>query len=421
MHRQFPALLALLLVVAAVGVAPTASGTAAEQSALRPVADEPNTTSYLALDEPVERSGFATPGLDVGGALAADNAVIHNRYERHRVDQRYRNARNDSARRVVLREAADELDARVARLTARERAARTAYNDGDISTATYLRRISVIHSEATALQTAAVRLSRRAEAAPGDPVAEERLAGFKARLTPLEGPVRERAGEAIAAREDRTRIYTETSNDGVVLAMVVPSTLRTGGQYVREAYIDSARTETASDQFMDDGDPDFEAVVTRSEELYPWVFERNPAYTVGLVTDQPYLYTAGVYAVGVNHPHGTDRRFDLVTYLDGGTTDVFREIQYKSTAQLPTERLGTNRTGGVNLSVYRTHAGGPMQAAVTDNASTPVNATVYVDGERIGSTDSDGERWFVAPRGTVNVTAVHEGERITVAGSPGDP
>lgn len=421
MSRSFLALAVFLAVLATVGTLPAAAVGAADTGpteAALPVVDVPNTTSRLELGEPVERTGFTTADIDVGASLAADNVVIHSRYARHRLDQRYRTAENDSARRRVLRNAADRLDERISDLRDRERRALAAYTAGEISTATYLRRLTVIDTESNRLSAAVTRLDNRVAAADGQPVSKTRMAEFNARLVPLRGPVRDHARDSLSGAVEPTRVYVETSSEGVVAAMLTDMDHEAprSPEYVREAYVADARNSTAGDRFDDGGSQAFDAAVSRAEELYPWTFANHEGYSLGRFGSEPYLHQASVYAIGVNHPHGTNRRFDLVTYLDGGTTDVFREVQYLSPERLPLHSVGQNRTARLTLEVNATRPGAPARVNVTDIVGAAAPSTIYVDGERVGRTGDDGELWFVAPRGQFNVTATHDDARVIVTG-----
>lgn len=425
MSRQFPALAALLatlVVVATLPAVPVGTADSGSPESVYPVVEQANTTAQLELGGPVEQSGFATTGLDVGATLAADTTEINSRYARHRLDERYRVAENDTARAAVLRDAADDLDTRISSLRARERAALEAHAAGETSTDGYLRRLAVIDAEADHLSDAVTRLDRRADAVDGQPISNQRMARFKTRLVRLEGPVRDHSRRAFAGDTAPARVYVEAADDGTVAAMLTDSGdgTPTAPEYVREAYVSSARNSTAPDRFSENGAPDFDAVVTRAEELYPWAFRNRLRYAVGgITTGEPYLYRAGVYVVGLDHPHGTPRQNDLVAYFDGGTGDVFREEQYVSSGRLPTHTLGRNRTGRLALTVNATRPGGPAKANVTDAAGAPVSATVYVDGEPVDEAGGDGTLWFLAPHGRVNVTAVHDGARATVVGDAG--
>lgn len=419
MHRSLPALFALVLVFASIGAAaPIAGETTSAPRAASPVVEETNTTSYLALAGTTKRSEVATTTLDVSGALATDSVALHSRYRELTFEARYQAAPNDSAREAVLRTTADQIEHQVDTLRRRERAARAAFNADQITTGRYLRRLAILDAEAGRLDERVSRLHARVEATDGEPVSDRRLATMRADLVALDGPVRSGTAAAMAGHDGPLRTYVETSGDGVVLASVSDSDALAAKEYVREAYVRSARNKSLPNQFANGTQAPLDAVVERARALYPWTFNHKQGLSVAFLSGRPSLALAGVYSVAVKHAHGTARGSDLVAYLDGGTTDVFREVQYKNVERVPTVSMGENRTERLVVRVNATRPGGPAEVTVTDTVGTPVTATVYVDGEQLGQTGADGQRWFVAPRGRTNVTVVHEDAQATVIGRP---
>ncbi|WP_435196529.1 DUF7096 domain-containing protein [Natronomonas sp. EA1] len=399
-----PVAFALLVVLSATAVA--APGSSSSVDALStPVQQEANTTSYLSLGaDDIRTTRFDVVTLDVGGSLAVDNARLRGQYEATRLQQAYRAAESSDARRAVVREAADRIDDRIDALHSRQREALVAYNSDQLSARGYLRELAAVNAEAKALETAIARLYSLSRAV-GEPVEQSRIARMKARLLPFDGPVR----SAIAAGftgESSVRVYIETSSDGVTLTTL--SRGEFGTTYVRETYDGGA--------FAPDDEPRVTFDEAREElfGLYPWAIEQG-VYNIGLFTNAPYYLDAGVYAFGVNHPQGTDQRFDLVAYYDNRTGEVFREVQYKDVERVPTTTVANVSEDGFRVRVRATHPGGPAQVTVT-NASTglPRDAVIYVGDQRVGTVDENGDRWIIAPRGTTTVSATWAGRSANV-------
>lgn len=382
--------------------------------AARPVVTRANTTATLELDGPTERATFGSASLDVAGAMAVGGAEVRGRFARLRVEHRYDAAETAADRRAAVRAATDRLDARVTTLRGRELAAREAFADGTVSRRAYLRQLAMVGVAAEELDEATTVLARRADEAGAGRVTTEEVAAIRADLVGLQGPVRARLAQGAAGTAGTVRVFVETDGDGLTLATTV--SVRSDGQYVRSAHVPGARNETLPDQFEATGHP-IDATRARARELYPWTFENNAGISVGLLAGGLMLRDAGVYPATVNHPHGTVRRGDLVAYLDGGTTDAFREVQYLSAGAVPNRTLGRDEAGQLSLSVNVTRAGGPMHVRTTDTAGDPVDARLHVNGDTVGTAGADGSRWLVAPRGSVNVTAVEGGSRATVSGT----
>lgn len=398
-----PVAFALLVVLSATAVATPGASLSAD-ALTTPVQQEANTTSYLSLGaDDIRTSRFDVVTLDAGGSLAVDNARLRGQYEATRLQQAYRAAETGDARRAAVRDAATRIDARVDALHERQRDALVAYNSGQLSARSYLRELAAVNAEAKALDVAIARLYSLSRAV-GEPVESARIARMKARLLPFDGPVRGAITAGFTGEADAVRVYVETSGDGVTLTTL--SRGEFGTTYVRETYVDGA--------FNLDSDRRVTFDEAREElfGLYPWAIEQG-VYNIGLFTNAPYYLDAGVYAFGVNHPQGTDQRFDLVAYYDNHTGDVFREVQYKDVSQIPTTTVTNATEDGLRLQVRATHPGGPAKVSVTNASTTlPRDAVIYVGDDRVGTVDENGERWIIAPRGTVTVRATWAGRSV---------
>jgi len=397
-----------------------AAGTRLPASLREPVRSERNTTAYLALAADLETRQFGTATFDVGGAVAADGGSTHSTYETTWLRSSFTSVGdNRTERRRIVERSADRLDARITALERREGRALERYNSGDISARTYLRELAAIDRAAGSLREA-VSLLHTYSSAVGQPVSERRIAAQKVRLLSLEGPVRAQVAASMYGDQPPTRVYIETSSQGVVLATIDRGPFTQ--EYLREAYVPSARDPDGPDRFEQSGEK-LEAARDQAAALYPWAFENQGGTSIGTFTGEPFLYNAGVYSVRVGHPHGTSRTYDLITFLDGGTRDVFREIQYKDLSAVPTVFADENTSDGVRLAVERTRTGGPMRVTVTNEATgDPIQATVLVNGERVGMTDIEGERWVIAPGPTATITVVTEGTEVsTTVFSDGAP
>jgi hypothetical protein len=385
--------------------------TAAPGALREPVRSERNTTAYLELAADVETRRFGTAAIDVGGAIAADSGATHSTYELTWLRSSFRAAgSNETARRLAVDRAADRIDDRIRTLERRERRAITQYNNGKITPRSYLRELAAIDRSAESLRET-VSLLHTYNSAVGQSISSRRIANMKARLLPLEGPVRAQVASSLRDRNSSTRVYIETSNRGIVLATIDRDSL--SNRYLREAHVPSARQPGSADSFGLSQDP-IRAVQSRFREVYLWGWNNTKFQSIGQYRGEPSLTQVGVYPVQIDHPHGTNRAYDLVAIFDGATRDVFREIQYKDLSAVPTVAAGTNTSGGINLTVNRTRTGGPMRVTVTETMTgDPVQAAVFVDGEQVGRTGVDGRYWAIAPRPAVRITVLSEGTDVS--------
>jgi hypothetical protein len=77
-----------------------------------------------------------------------------------------------------------------------------------------------------------------------------------------------------------------------------------------------------------------------------------------------------------------------------------------------------NRTASVELRVNHTYGTGPMEVVVTAAVTErPLNATVFVDGYRVGTTGIDGRLWTTGPHpsGVVTVRTAEGNVSVEVA------
>jgi len=389
-------------------------GSPATDGLAPPVTGERNTTAYLAVaPDEVERTRFGTARIDAAGAAALDHAALEGRHSYLSLEESFTTAETAAERGAAAETALERLDGRVDALNRRERAALAAFNEGEMTTEAYLRELAVVDERADELSRSLTRLYEFVDSMRDPPVLPSRIAEQKARLVGLRGPIRDRVAAAMRGEADPARVVVETSDTAVVLATVIGSEF--DRQYVREAYLPAVRDPGGTDQFRTDRGYDLEAARSRASELYPWTFANAGPTSTGLRTGEPYLYRGGVYSVTVDHPHGTSRQGDLVTYLDGATGEVFREVQFKDLSEVPTAGPRTNRSDGLYVAVNRTHPGGPLSVRVRSNATgDPVGASVSVDGQPVGSTGSNGLLWTVAPRGAFTVGVRSGGSNVTV-------
>lgn len=373
----------------------------------------PNSTNHLTLaPEEIRVSRVRAVTLDASGGAAVDDARLSAAYLDASIRERYRSAPNETAARAAIRRGTARLADRVERLAARERRARERYNAGEWGTRTYLRELAAVDAAASRLQGTVEELHsfNRAVETPVDP---GRLARLKLVLLTLRGPVRSAAATAMTGSEPTgLRVFVASSETGTVLATVVEDGVAT--RYLREAYLgrdltaeNAERTNVSS----------IEAARERFLSLYPWATSFDQ-YNIGLLTSAPYYLNAGVYALGVNHPQGTNRRFDLEAYLDADTGEVFREYQYVDVDAVRMGPAGASETADLRVVVEGTYVGGPMRVNVTDPATgEPVDATVTVDGARVGTTGADGTAAALVPGETFTVTVTHDGRTVTVDAS----
>ena len=400
---SIPAVAAVLVVVAATaGAAPAASQPSSLQQATSGVGsvrivDAVNTTGYLVIpaNESTARE-YTRTGIDVGAAVATGGMRLGADLSERTFYRRFRSRTDADGRAAALSSLVGRIEARTASLQHRQQRAIGQYSDDQLSTTEFVDRLARIDAEARrlhALVDPETGVVAETEFNPPSDL-QTRIANVRATLLVLQGPVRQRAGRTFAGAAEPAQVYVETSARGVVLTSVHDD------RYVREAYLGSRRNPGGIDRFADSRYR-ISAAYERAVELYPWAFENAPSAR-GAVG----FGDTAVYRVEVDHSQGT-----LVSYIDGNTTDAFREIQHKRLPIVPLSNRTTASDGSLSVAVETSHPTGPMRVTVTEAASDePVAATVSAGDRVLGRTGSDGQLWLIQPGGTVELD-VTAGER----------
>lgn len=407
MRQLLPAVLVALVLLATVAtgtpVAPTAApGPAASTDSTTPVVDVRNTTGYLTFaDEDTQTSQFGNATLNVASASAMDSGRLGDRLVGATQRQAFESAPNETARTRALETATATYERRIGALEQRQAQAIRRYNAGDLSTASFLQEMAVVDERARHLSGAVSDLLARATGRPGYSLPlglKTRIESLQMTPAVLRGPVRGQAALSVTGESTPTPIYTETASDGVVLART------TGNEYVREAHLTSAYASDSG------GQSTIEDAFEQSRAVYPWADENRTAASADSYGD------TAVYRITIDHTQGT-----LVTFISGGTEQVFREIQEKRLRSLPITESVSTTTDGLSVTVNETHENGPVEVRTTDPATgNPVDARIRLDGQYVGSTGSTGHLWTAIPPETTIVNAtVSDGRAVEVAVTPG--
>lgn len=392
---------ALLAAALAVGASP---GLAALDGGQHPaVVTQADAPGYLQPGgDGQSRQQIGGADVDVSVAVTDGAHALHGQFERDVFEARYGAAETATERTRLIRRQVEELDGRVESILVARDAAVAAHSRGDLGSAQFVRtlvRVDAASTRAERLRGLVLDRSRTSGSTSGS--FQTSLGELEVDLASVRGPATEQTREAVVGRSGVETAYVKTVDDhGLVVATVQD------GEFRRDA-LDSDRWQPGVDNFASGDELGFAAAYRRAEELYPWTFGANVA--PGPAT--PYVNTS-VYSITADHTQG-----QLVTYLDGTTEDVFREVHRQRLAAVPVDSLGVESGDGLRVSVNGTHETGPMNVRVTDAESgEPVDSEVLIDGVRVGATGADGQLWTVQPDGgfTVNATSGEESVELTV-------
>lgn len=360
-----------------------------------------NTTNHLSIpDSDVSAATYNRTSLDVGIAVATGSRELRSRYAVSKFEQEFFRRDADTARDQLITTTLGDIETRVDRLERRHELATQRYASGALTAQEFLRQRALIDTQSRELTHRLERIRTAAGTAPDYSLSQAqrfRLENNRGVLKTFRGPISRQVATEAAGRSDPTTVYIQASSTGYMLSTVVD------GQYTRETYLGSERRPASSDQFADTPDP-LGAVNSRAEGLYPWLYsEQYPAV-------QTYGRTA-IYQLQADHPNG-----QLTAFLDGGTANVFFEYQSTKLSTVERSTVATATNQSTRLQIDQSYESGPLLIAVSDNATAaPVEGTIAINGQRVGTTGTDGALWSIEPQGDYTVTVTtQDGERVSV-------
>jgi len=387
--------LVALCLAAALGVgAVVAAGPAGESGGGQPaVVTVSNTSGYLQpAGASAERRAYVHTDVEVGVAVADDVAELRATHERLTLANELEAAPDRTARLDALRDRVATIEARAEAIHAEQRAAREAYLDGSLSRGALLQRLARLDARADAAERVRSTVEERlASSSAGAGSALTEAQNLEVALETVGGPATRRVRQRfIGNRSSGATYLSVVGSHGLVVATVADDRL------YRDAVDATERDPDGPSQFAGAGEPEISVALQRAASLYPWAFEFGSAA-------QPlrgYGDTA-VYRITAEHPHGR-----VSVYLDGATTNAFREIQQKRLEAVPVVEQRRATGDGLAIRLNATHETGPLGVTVTREATgRPVDASLVVDGVVVGSTGADGHLWTIQPRGTATVSA----------------
>jgi len=397
--------LALLLVAAAAIPAGSTVLTPAKQSSVgqfddpspvvAPVDDFANHATIPA--ENVTVSTYSGASVDVGMAIAADTASLRSEYQTTAFEDAFYATGQQSERDEIIASNVRDIEDRTQQLRDRRTAAIDDFGAGELSTQSFLQSMALVDSKAERIAATVRRIKTVARTSSYSlpRSLDTRLENLRGELEVLHGPVAQRAAGAVSGGGEIESVYVETSATGYTLAMI------DGDTYFRETYLANERRPDATDQFRESDRYLLNAANRRWVDLYPWIAnDTSPSSQA--------LGETGIYRFRAEYTSG-----DLTAYLDGGTTNVFRESQRQSVSSVPVTDTVTARNGSLAVRVNKTYDTGPMNVTVTDNdTGRLIDATVSINGDRVGRTGGDGTLWTVEPRVGVPLTIQTDDGRI---------
>ncbi|MFT4931898.1 MAG: hypothetical protein ACI91T_001784, partial [Natronomonas sp.] len=294
------------------------------------------------LDDP--KHDAIRPSLDLGTAIATDDAQLESAYQ-IRVDQR----RIFSASNAddLIERFADRIEARIDALRTQQRAATRAYASGEISDREFASQFVLIASEVDhlteELQTLREAASRRETIL--------RIESLEFRLRSFSGRAHDELERGLRGGE-ASLVSIAATQDGYVLRLLN----RSEGTFYRQALRFDNRNPNGTPS-LETTDEAFDRLQTLySETTTDEVFIRSfDAAPVQRARD------AGPYEAVISYPEGY-----VTLYLDAATESVFYEERRLQFERMPRTTVLNETIDGVRLVVERTHDNGPTLVRATD-------------------------------------------------------
>jgi len=397
-----PSLAVVVLLVALSAVTVAGAVTQGQTGATAPVETaSPGEPNYLSLGESEVRASNSTATeIDVGSAISSDSSSLQATHATLRFERAYATATTAANQTRAIRHVVDRIENESLALRDRNRQQVAAYGEGAVTAGTFLRERARIESEAAALRTTIAAIEARTDRDPTYSIPTSlsgRLSDLDASLEVLQGPVSASVAARLATGGDRQRVYVEASATGYTFAQV------RNGFYVRETFLGDQWVPGEPDQFTENTSGRLAAAEQRAETLYPWVSANKfGGSTWG-------LGPSGIYRYRAEFQSGR-----LTAYLDGGTTNVFREAQERTLGSFNTTEVINRTSGSATLTVDRTFPTGPAEIGLTEAGSERAIAGTVTIGDREPiELGDDGRHWFVQPRETTWINATTGSTEIT--------
>lgn len=370
------------------GVADAARGTTADAAGQNGSTQNESAPGYsvLALPADAETAWSITgPRPNLGPASELEVTRTTGRMQTEEVRSHVESATTSEERQRRIVAAESGVRQAEVSLHERQRRAIEAHAAGEISDEELLVELGRIALRAEILADRLDAIKNLADETEGFNLATENL---QLRLAVYHGPVRSQAVDITRGEADPNRVFVESTSDGLVLTTIVDDT------YVREVY--------RGDKW-DRGASDFESAADARNAT-------TAAYPNIADSDTSTLGSGTPVRVTLNHEPG-----QLRTFVSAGEGGVFVEHQTRTLAQFSEGETLNTTQDGLNLSVERTYAGGPVRVTVVDAESgDPVQgATVTVaagqgESTEVGTTDEDGRLWLLSPGAAYRVTVIDE-------------
>ena len=331
-----------------------------------------------------DRSDFVVQTPNLANSISIDRKIISSEFSKYIVSEGISLADGDDGKREILFQAATEVEIESAEIIGRFREIQDRWKSGWIGSDEFTRELILISTEAEALGDLLDHIEKEAENVPQMEL-RGRIMMLKEELIPFEGPVRDHLIDVTRGESQIGSIYIAASERGMVLATIK------NGKYLREAYV--------WDQESLSGGISLDEAISRTATLYPIAYNSEVSQQTGI------MGKGRGYQIEIGFESGS-----LTSYLDGGTRNVFYEIQERKLGVVEPKSKVEFRGDGTKVVIGRGFVGGPLKVEVyDDNTGNTAPARMIIGTSREEKINRGGT-WILSPNENAKIVVEMNGK-----------
>jgi len=332
----------------------------------------------------VDRSDFVVQTPNLANSIFIDKKIISSEFSKYIISEGISLANGGEEKREILFQAATEVEIESAEIIGRFREIQDRWKSGWIGSDEFVRELILISTEAEVLVDLLDYIEKEAENVPQMEL-RGRIRMLKEKLIPFEGPVRDHLIDVTKGESQIGSIYIAASQGGMVLATIK------NGKYLREAYV--------WDQESSSGGISLDEAISRTATLYPIAYDSKVSQQTGI------MGKGRGYQIEIGFESGS-----LTSYLDGGTRNVFYEIQERKLGIVESESKIEFIGDSTKVVIGRSFVGGPLKVEVYDENTGGTAPAMMLIGTSREEKISRGGTWILAPKENTKIVVEMNGE-----------
>jgi len=332
----------------------------------------------------VDRSDFVVQTPNLANSIFIDRKIISSEFSKYIISEGISLANGGEEKREILFQAATEVEIESAEIIGRFREIQDRWKSGWIGSDEFVRELILISTEAEVLVDLLDYIEKEAENVPQMEL-RGRIRMLKEKLIPFEGPVRDHLIDVTKGESQIGSIYIAASQGGMVLATIK------NGKYLREAYV--------WDQESSSGGISLDEAISRTATLYPIAYDPEVSQQTGI------MGKGRGYQIEIGFESGS-----LTSYLDGGTRNVFYEIQERKLGIVESESKIEFIGDSTKVVIGRSFVGGPLKVEVYDENTGGTAPAMMLIGTSREEKISRGGTWILAPKENTKIVVEMNGE-----------